>query len=266
MNHHWRKLAGVLLFAAPFLALTTTVSLAEETVVAEKVAIQPEAMAALTEMGNYLNSHKSFRVLSEMSMDEVLLTGQKILVTGTTDYLTQLPHQLRISSKIEELGRDNEYFFDGKTFTIYSKIDKFYASFDAPGTIGELLDIAQERYDVDIPLRDLFYWGTEKEKAEDIQAAEYIDNSRVNGTPCKHYAFRQEEVDWQIWIEDDSTPLPRKLVITSKLENGQPQYITTLTWDLAPKLADSLFVFTPPEDAHKIEFAVYDDNEESTQK
>ncbi|SHO43221.1 DUF2092 domain-containing protein [Desulfopila aestuarii] len=270
MTNRWRNRIGMLLVSTPFLMLSATGCLAAKPTAAEpgdEIQIEPEAMTALNEMGNYLRTLKSFTVSSEMSMDEVLLSGQKILLTGTTEYSTRLPDRLRVSSKVEGLDRDNEYYYDGKSFTIYSNLDKYYATFEAPDTIGKLLDIAEDRYDVEIPLRDLFYWGTEKDRGEDVQAAYFIDTSRINGTPCKHYAFRQEDVDWQIWIEDDDTPLPLRLVITSKLEIGAPQYISTMTWNVAPQLTDSTFVFTPPEGAHKIEFAVIDDpEEESTQQ
>jgi len=268
MKDQWRKLAGALLLSTPFLLLPHTGCFAEEPAAAtEEILIQPEAMAALTAMGNYLNTLKSFTVDSDVSIDEVLLNGQKILVTGTTRISARLPDRLRISSKIEEIDRDNEYFYNGKIFTIYGNQNKYYASFDAPPTITELLDLAKERYNVEIPLRDLFWWGTEKARVEDIKAAMFIDTVRVDGTPCKHMAFRQEEIDWQIWIEDDDTPLPRRLLITSKQEDGLPQYISTMRWDVAPQLSDSLFVFTPPDGAQKIEFAVYDDDtQEPTQK
>jgi len=268
MTNFWKRCFGILLLSAPILLSSMPTCLANEQLSAteakDESSIEPEAMAALATMGNYLNTLKSFVVTSEMSMDEVLLTGQKIMVTGTTEYTTRLPDRLRITSKVEELGRDKDYYYDGKSFIIYSRPDKYYASFEAPNTIGKLLDLAENRYNVEIPLRDLFFWGTEKARTEDIQAAYFIDVSRVSGTPCKHYAFRQEDVDWQVWIEDDDTPLPRKLVITSKLENGQPQYISTMTWNIAPQLAESTFVFTPPAGAHKIEFAVYDDTNEKT--
>lgn len=268
MTHLRRKPFLLLLLSVLLLLCSIWPCLADEQPAAaeekDESAIEPEAIAALAAMGNYINTLKSFVVTSEMFKDEVLLNGQKIMVTGTTEYATRLPDRLHVTSKIEEIGRDNEYYYDGKSFTIYSHLDKYYATFDAPDSIGKLLDIAQNEYEVEIPLRDLFYWGTEKAQTEDIQAAYFIDVSRVRGTPCKHCAFRQEEVDWQIWIEDDDTPLPRRLVITSKLENGQPQYVSTMAWDVAVKLADSAFVFTPPEDAHEIDFAVYDDLSEET--
>lgn len=262
------KRAGTLLFTAPLLLIPAAISLADQTapVPAEeaKVEIQQEAMDALTAMGNYLNTLKSFTVSSTVSMDEVLLTGQKILVTGTTEMTARLPDRLRGAAKIEELNRDVEYFYDGQSFTIFGHDTKYYASFSAPATISELLNVAQERYNIEIPLRDLFWWGTEKARVDDIQSAFFIDTSRVDGTTCKHYAFRQEDVDWQVWIEDGSTPLPRRLVITSKLENGQPQFTSTMQWNTAPELSDSAFTFTPPDGAQQIDFAIYDDDAAET--
>ena len=48
--------------------------------------------------------------------------------------------------------------------------------------------------------------------------------------------------------------MPRKLVITTTSEKSRPQHGMVLNWDLAPKLADDLFTFAPPAQAHKIEF------------
>jgi hypothetical protein len=69
---------------------------------------------------------------------------------------------------------------------------------------------------------------------------------------CDHYAFRQEESDWQLWVERSATPLPRKLVITTTGEAAQPQFVAVLTWNLTPQFDDAMFTFVPPADAHKI--------------
>lgn len=93
--------------------------------------------------------------------------------------------------------------------------------------------------------------GGDEARFEDIQAAIDVGPSSVGGILCDHYAFRQEDVDWQLWIERSDTPLPRKLVITTRKE-AQPQYVARLTWNLTPQLDDTLFTFTPPTDAHNI--------------
>lgn len=268
MKFQWLKGTGAVFLTMAMLISPFTVCHAKqkETPPAKKEApetIEKEAMDALTSMGKYLQSLKSFTVTSTISMDEVLLSGQKILVTGSSEITTEVPNHLRASSKIKEINRDVDYFYDGKIFTIYSNPDKYYATFDAPKTIRELLDIAEEDYNIEIPLRDLFLWGDERARVEDIKSAIFIGKTVVEGTECNHYAFRQDDVDWQIWIENGATPLPRRLVITSKLEKGQPQYISTIKWDISPALSENTFVFTPPPDAQKINFAPQDNSVEN---
>jgi hypothetical protein len=103
-------------------------------------------------------------------------------------------------------------------------------------------------------LRDLFAWDANNPQISNIQSALFIDSTEINGVLCDHFAFRQKDVDWQIWIEQGKTPLPQKLVITSKKEVGQPQYIATMKWNLSPEISEKMFVFNPPEDANEIQF------------
>ena len=74
-------------------------------------------------------------------------------------------------------------------------------------------------------------------------------------TPCHHLLFRGEELDFQVWIERGSRPLPRKLVITSKWLTGAPQYQSAITeWNVNPDLDDARFSFVVPDDASQIDF------------
>jgi hypothetical protein len=95
-----------------------------------------------------------------------------------------------------------------------------------------------------------------------IPAAEYKARPRrswsksvVNGVRCDHVAFRNAEVDWQVWIQEGANPLPRKFVVTSKNMPESPQFVVVLsTWDAAPKLDDSTFTFVPPKGSQEIDF------------
>ena len=235
----------------------------ESNAVDSALVIEPKAMAALQKMGGFLRTLKTFEVSFKVSKDEVLDSGQKVMVDGTSELTVQTPNRFHFSTKIDEAHRDLQFFFDGKTFTIYGNTNKFYASVAAPATIRELLDLAEERYDIDLPFRDLFLWGTDRADVAAIQSAIYIGPTKINDVPCDHYAFRNVDVDWQLWIQQGETPLPRKLVITTKQEEGQPQYVSNMNWNLSPKINNNLFSFVPPKDAHKIDFAV---NEVATEK
>jgi hypothetical protein len=226
--------------------------------------IEPKAMDALQKMGGFLRTLKAYEVSFKVSKDEVLDSGQKVMVDGTSELTVQTPNRFHFSTKIDEAHRDLQFFYDGKTFTIYGNTNKFYASVPAPATIHELLDVAEDRYDIDLPIRDLFSWDTDKAEVAAIQSAIYIGPAKIDGMPCDHYAFRNVDVDWQIWIQQGKTPLPRKLVITTMDEEEHPQYVSNMNWNLSPKIKSKSFTFVPPKDAHKIEFAAVEVATENT--
>src|SRR5262245_50060743 len=218
---------------------------------APKVAqaeIDSKAIEALKSMGSHLRALNAFALRSETIIDEILDNGQKIQFGGTVDYRVRRPDRLR--AEIVSDRRNRQYYFNGKTITQYGPTMKYYASIAAPATLAELVQVLDQKYGVELPLADLFLWGTDKDGVSDIKSASYIGPSRIGGADCDHYAFRQQDVDWQIWIERGKTPLPRKLVITTTSEPAQPQYVATLKWDTSPKFDDRTFTFVPPKDAH----------------
>jgi hypothetical protein len=229
---------------------------AVESNIVEPSTIEPKAMAALQKMSSYLRTLKAFKVSFRLFKDEVLLSGQKVMIDGTSELTVQQPDRFHFSTKIDEAHRDQQFFYDGKTFTIYGNTNKLYATFAAPGSIVELLDVAEERYNIGMPFTDLFIWGTDKADPTAIKSAIYIGPTQINDVTCDHYAFQNEDVDWQLWVQQGESPLPRRLVITSKEEEGQPQYISVMDWKLSPKINTKIFTFVPPKDAHKIDFAL----------
>jgi hypothetical protein len=55
-------------------------------------------------------------------------------------------------------------------------------------------------------------------------------------------------------VEQGERPLPRKVVITTRYEVGEPQFEATMQWDLKPKIDASTFVFSAPKGAREIPF------------
>ena len=245
-------------------AKTTEPTAAFEPNAAESYVIEPKAMEALQKMGGFLRTLKAYEVSFKISKDEVLDSGQKIMVDGTSELTVQTPDRFHYSTKIDEAHRDLQFFYDGKSFTIYGNTNKFYATVPAPATIHELLDVAKDRYDIDLPFRDLFSWGTDKADVAAIQSAIYIGPTKIDGVPYDHYAFRNVDVDWQIWIQQGKKPLPGKLVITTMDEAEHPQYVSNMSWNLSPKINNKAFTFVPSKDAHKIAFAVVEAATENT--
>jgi hypothetical protein len=218
--------------------------------------IDIKAIDALKSMGAYLRGLKAFALRSETTTDEVLDNGQKVQFGSTVDYLVRKPDRMRADVVSDRKRR--QYFYDGKTVTQYGPDTGYYASVAAPPTISELLQFLDQKYGLELPLSDLFLWGTDKDGLDDIKSAINIGPSRIGGVDCDHYVFRQADVDWQIWIERGKTPLPRKVVITTTSDPAQPQYVAVLKWDLNPKLDNKTFTFVPPKGAQKIVLATVD--------
>jgi hypothetical protein len=151
--------------------------------------------------------------------------------------------------------QDLQLIYDGTTVTLYDAAGKHYAAAPAPPTVARTLDAIRARYGIVFPLADFIQMSAQENLLQNITAAGYIGDSRIDGVECDHVAIRQADVDWQVWIEKGEKPLPRKVVITTKSQPTQPQYIATLKWDTSPSIDSDLFAFTPPADAVRIKFA-----------
>jgi hypothetical protein len=172
------------------------------------------------------------------------------------------PNLLRAELKSDD--KDVFLFYDGKQFTVYGKLVNYYATVPAPATTAELVDKVYNDYGIEIPLVDLFKWGADNSAIKKITSAIDLGPSTVQGITCEHYAFRQEGLDWQIWIQLGEYPLPRKLVIRTLTDDAKPQHTSNLVWNLAPSYNEAAFAFDPPAGALRI--ALKDVNAASTKK
>jgi hypothetical protein len=236
--------------AAPALAAGQSGDIPSSAIAATP-AVQPEGLAALEKMSAYLRSLKQFGLHADTTIDLVTEDDQKLQFPGTLDYKVRAPDGLYIGMKTDR--KERELYYDGKTLTVYGPRNKLYAQTPAPPTIAALLGVAEDKYGIELPLADLFLWGTAKAPAASLRSGAYVGPARIDGTITDQYAFRQDGVDWQVWIEAGDKPLPRRMVITTTDDPAQPQFASTLTWNTNAAIRDSDFAFSPPKDAHRIE-------------
>lgn len=221
-------------------------------VVQDTNQVDPSAIAALESMGKYLRTLKTIDVHAVVTHEEVQTDGQKVQTTSNVDVLARRPDRLR--AEVADDRQPRVFYYDGKKFTLWAPRLRFFATVDAPGTIGELADKLEDRYDVELPLVDLFRWGTKEGDTGDITSATDLGPSVVDGVTCEQYLFRQDGLDWQLWIQQGDFPLPKKIVMTTTTDDARPQHTSVWTWNLAPSFNDQTFVWTPPSDAKPIPF------------
>ncbi len=250
----WSRVRASILVPAAFLGLAHPSLAATQKAPEEGPPVEPQAKDALARMGEAFKSLPMFALHQEITREQVIDSDLKVQKSSTADIVVRRPDRMRADIVADD-DKNHSTFYDGKTLTVYVPGKKYYAETPAPNTLGAMIDMAESDYDLDLPTPDLLRTASGDQFSEGLTAAGDVGKSRVGDVECDHYAYRNAEVDYQLWLETGDKPLPRKIVITSKKDPGQPEYTAILTWNLAPKIDDAAFVFIPPEGATKIPMA-----------
>ncbi len=215
--------------------------------------IEPKADKVLKQMSDYLAGLKQFTLEGEEFFDEILDNGQKLQFSHQRKATVSRPSKVLAEFK-GDLA-DRVFTFNGETAVLFDRDKNVYSVLPFKGTIDGLIDTLHDKYGFSVPLSDLILSDPYKVLTREVTSGSYVGTHNVGGVKCHHLAFTQKLVDWQIWIDAGEKPLPRKLIITQKQVRGEPQYTAVLPrWDTAPKVMDSMFDFTPPKGARKIDF------------
>lgn len=220
-----------------------------------KGTVDPGAVQALKDMSQYLMTLKTIGLDTDGTLDVVTSEGQRVQLDGKTSYKIRRPgFVIRFTSDM----KNRDFFYDGKQFTIYSPALQYYATAAAPATNREALDVMYNKYGIKLPLEDLFRWNdTGNERIDQLKAAANLGTSMQNGVETTHYAFREPEVDWEVWIKNGDQPLPVKMAIVDRTDPARPAFTTRLKWTLNPSYTNSDFTFTPGKDDKKIQLAQF---------
>jgi hypothetical protein len=217
-------------------------------------AIAEPADRLIKEMGAYIGSAQEFTFHADVTFDHVLPSGQKLQFSAAEEVVLQRPGRLYVEWN-GDLGA-RQFWYDGKSVTLYDPAMPFYASETAPPEIDSMLAQLLPKLDFVPPLADFLYHDPYKTVRSNIQYGFDLGQNDVNGRTCRTLAFVEKDVDWQIWIENGPQLTPCKLVITYKNQPAQPQFTAVFSdWDFAPRIAEPVFTPELPAGTQKIPFA-----------
>jgi hypothetical protein len=192
------------------------------------------------QMSERLAAATAVSVTTTEVRERVRASGRKEAVSPTGIYTVRRPD--RFYTKMTG-GPGLESWYNGKTLVMASHAEKVFAQAPMPETIDRTLDALAERYDMALPMGDLFYSSAEKALLSDTTTGGYVGTENVGDTPCVHLAFKDVGVDWELWLPVQGEPLPKRLKVVQKARKGQPIVDLTFTaWDLAPQITDATFV------------------------
>jgi hypothetical protein len=215
--------------------------------------IDDQARSLMKSACEYLRDKQAFSVHGEATFEEVLRGGRQIQRSRGVTLLLKRPDRLRAEIAGDK-GR-REFYYDGKSVTIADIDAKVYGRFDAPASIEAMLDDAQARFAVTLPFDDLASRDPCGALKTRVEHGWYLGEHYFAGQRYHHLLLSSPVVDLQVWLPTSGPPLIRKLVITYKNEPGTPLYgVVFSDWNFTPEVDETKFAYTPPPDAHRIEF------------
>ena len=214
--------------------------------------IAPRAEQILHAACQFLAETPYFAVTAEIWREHINEAGQKLQFTRSVDLLVKRPNRLQV--EIRSAYTDRGFWYNGQELTVLDRKRDLFSVTTMPTTMDAMLDAAHDQFGIDLPLVDLALSDPYKNATARIQTGKYLGLSSALGYSCHHLAFTQDNIDWQVWIEDGPQPLIRKLVITHKEEPGSPEFTELIrSWDLVDRISDSAFVFQAPAGALKVQ-------------
>src|SRR5215831_13933509 len=249
-------LAGGMLLAAAAVAQNKPAAPAASTAAASAAAptVAEPADRLLKELGAYIGSAQEFTFHADVTFDHVLPSGQKLLFSAAEGVMLQRPGRLYIEWN-GDLGA-RQFWYDGKSVTLFDPAMPFSASEAAPPAIDGMLEQLLPKLDFVPPLADFLYSDPYKTVRGNIEYGFDLGQNDVNGKSCRTFAFVEKDIDWQIWVENGPQPTPCALVITYKTQPSQPQFSVVFSnWDFSPRIAEAVFTPQLPSGTEKIPFA-----------
>jgi hypothetical protein len=230
-------------------ALTVLVSLSAQLPAA---AGEAEAKQLFKAMSDYLAAQTTLSFDYDTSLEVVTADKQKLALASSGTVTLSRPDKIHMT----RTGgfADVEMVFDGKTLSLLGKNANAYVQAEVPGSVDKLIDELRDTYKRPLPGADLLLSNVNDQLIPLVVDVKDLGSGVIGGVECDHFAFRTDEVDWQIWIAQGDRPYPCRYVVTSKSVEGYPQYTLDLSgWKTGGEVASADFAFTAPAGAKKIE-------------
>jgi len=218
----------------------------------EPAPIDEEAMAVLKRMAEYLARAPRFRVTMRTSYDVVQDSGEKIEFGERRTVTLSRPDGLRVEVQ-ESNGQRRLVVFDGKALTVFDAGENAYAQVEKAGSVDDAVRYLVQDLRMRVPLALLLVSTLPAELERRLTSLDYVERDALTATPTDHLAGQTADVDFQVWVATGDEPLPQRVVITYKMDEGEPQFRAELSdWTLSPDVSPARFAFTPADGAERI--------------
>jgi hypothetical protein len=245
------------LTVAAILALTVSWGCQPAGGPASSTASTPDPMHLLREMSETLARTRQLTFKATRQLDPALAIGGTVKESAEIEVWVSRPQKVR--ARVVSDNDARTLYADGQRFSLIDEGMKVYAIVPLLGSIDDVVDFLDTRYGFTPPLAEFLLSDPYTRFSTLIQSSQYKGRESVNTIECERVALTGAIADADLWIAI-ADHLPRRFVATFKDRDGHPQLRVEFTsWNLAPTLDDSLFVFNPPKDAYEIAMVTTDE-------
>jgi hypothetical protein len=222
----------------------------------EDAPMDTQALGILNLMAETLARAQGFSVTIQAGYDVVQDTGQKIEFGERRKVTLSRPDRLRVEVE-ESDGEQTLVIYDAKAITVFNPGENVYGQIEKAGSVDDAVRYVIQDLGMRLPLALMLVTTLPDELGQRLQSIDYVERNTLTQVPTDHLAGRGADVDFELWVAAGDTPLPQRVSITYKNEEGAPQYRAEFSdWKLNPDLSKVDLAFRPPDGAKAIPFVV----------
>lgn len=181
--------------------------------------------------------------------------GVKVSLQTTRQFTVRRPD--RIAVRVKGATADLSGWYDGQKLTFVSDSQKVWARVKAEPTIDATLDRMAERLDMPMPVADFMYSSPYDALIGTASTGGYVGRETVDGVATLHLAYQHPSVDWDLWVNEQGDPLPKKYRVTDKtLTPPRTVEVVFNKWQLGAAVTDAAFAPAVPAGYERIPIVV----------
>ncbi len=183
--------------------------------------------------------------------------GQKVAVRTSRQFTVRRPDRIavRVTGDTDLSG-----WYDGQKLTFVSDSQKVWARVSGEANIDATLDRLAERLAMPMPVADFLYSSPYEALIGSASTGGYVGRETLDGVAVVHVAYQHPSVDWDLWVNEQGDPLPKKYRVTDKtLTPPRTVEVVFNQWHLDASVGDAAFAPVVPAGYERIPLAVQAD-------
>jgi hypothetical protein len=232
----------------------------------DNAEIGKDVSEILTRMTEFISGAQAYTIVAEMGHEVLQTNGQRLEFGSHITASLQRPSQANVRFDNRD-GENATIVLDGETISIFSTRGntQVYDVALQPGDIDASFVFLAEQLGTADQLHHFFSIDLTESMKSMLKSGYYIGEATIGGVLCDNLALRNDDEDVQLWITKGDKPVPRRIVVTYKNLEGQPQFWALFEeWNFSPTFSETIFSYSPPAHADPIYFfqdSLLDDSE-----